>query len=482
MAGQRDIVIVGAGHAGLCLAAQLRRAGHRRITLLERGDRLGGTWRDNIYPGAACDTPAFSYCFSFAQKRDWSRKWAPQAEILGYLEQLADDHDLRRHIHTGVAVAGARRQGGRWRLRTSAGDIDADVLISAVGQLGRPRLPHFAGLADFAGSRFHSAAWPRGWDPAGRDVAVIGSAASAVQLVPAIAPRVRRLTVFQRSPNWILPMDNRAFRPWERALLERVPAAARLYRWYLYYAFEARYPVIRARPWAAGRATELALEHLTEQVADPELRRRLTPDYPIAAKRVLLSDDYYPALQQGNVRLVTEPIECFTRAGLVTRDGREHRVDAAIFATGFDATAFLAPMEISGEGGVTLAARWAAGASAYLGITVPGFPNLFLMYGPNTNLGHNSILFMLECQARYIVDCLRQMDRRGLRSIDVRAEVHARWLRAVERDLADTAWAQVDDSWYRHESGRITNNWPRSTLAYYFRTRRADMSDFIAAR
>ncbi len=475
-----EIVIVGAGHSGLCLGAQLRRAGFERFTILEKGDGLGGTWRDNVYPGAACDTPAFSYCFSFAQKTDWSKKWAPQEEILGYLHELADRHDLRRHIRTRAELRSARRVDGRWRLRTAAGEeLDADVLVSAVGQLGKPIIPPVPGRGEFAGVQFHSARWQRGWQPDGRDVAVIGSAASAVQLVPAIAPRVRSLRVFQRSPNWILPMDNRAFRGWEHALFARLPALARLYRWYIYLAFESRYPVIRGRPWASRRATELALEHLHEQVRDPALRRALTPDYPIAAKRVLLSDDYYPALQRSNVTLLTDPIECLRRGGVVTQRGREHAVDTIIWATGFDTTSFLAPMEIAGDHGARLGERWAGGASAYLGMTVPGFPNLFLMYGPNTNLGHNSILFMLECQANYIVDCLRQMQERGLRSIDVRPDVLERWLREIDRDLGDTAWARVTDSWYRlRGGGRITNNWPRSTISYFRDTRHADLRDY----
>jgi len=477
----REIVVVGAGHAGVCLGSRLLEAGYRRLTVLEKAGRPGGTWRDNVYPGAACDSPAFAYCFSFAQKTDWSRKWAPQEEILDYIDGCVDRAGLRPHIRCDSELASARwdAEARRWRLRTRAGDeLGADILISAVGQLNRPRLPAIPGLDRFAGARFHTAAWEPGWHPAGREVAVIGTAASAVQLVPAIAPLVRRLVVFQRSPNWLLARNDRRYAAWEHALLARAPAVARLYRWWLWLSYELRYPVIRGRPWASRRATELALDHLREQVADPALRRALTPDYPIAAKRVLLSDDYYPALQRDNVDLVTAPIERFTGDGVVTGDGALHRVDTAIFATGFDSTSFLAPMAITGAGGQQLAEVWADGAAAYLGITVAGFPNLFLMYGPGTNLGHNSILFMLECQARYIVDCLAAMDRHRLRSIEVRPEVQADYLAALDRDLADTAWAAVDHSWYRHPAGRITNNWPRSTVSYYWQTRRARLRDY----
>lgn len=473
------VLIVGAGHSGICLGVHLGRAGID-YTILERASSLGGTWRDNIYPGAACDSPAFAYCYSFEQKTDWSRKWAPQPEILAYQEHCARKYGVLDNIRFDTEVVSARYDASLtcWSVRTANGEtLTADILVSAVGQLSRPKQPDIEGLGDFHGPCFHSARWDTSAELDGKRVAVIGNAASAVQLVPAIAPKVKHLSVFQRSANWLFPKNDRVYSRWEQALYRRVTPLARLYRWWLWLMYELRYPVIRGKRFLSRRATDAAIEHLEEQVPDPQLRSQLVPDYPIAAKRVLISDDYYPALVRDNVELVTDPIDKVTRTGVITGGGREHHVDAIIMATGFDTTAFLAPMEITGTHG-TLDEAWSRGAEAYLGVSVAGFPNLFLMYGPNTNLGHNSIIFMIECQTRYIMDCLGKMRARGLRSIDVRADVQARYNQQIHADLDNTVWAQIDQSWYRLGGGRITNNWPRSTPAYWWRTRRAHLGDY----
>ncbi|HLK38003.1 MAG TPA: NAD(P)/FAD-dependent oxidoreductase [Polyangiaceae bacterium] len=470
-----EIAIIGGGFAGLCMGMLLKRAGIDRFTIFEKGSRLGGTWRDNAYPGAACDVPSLAYCFSFEPKVDWSRLWAPQREILSYIDDCAEKWDLQRHVRLGVEIAKAEFDGSaaRWRLQTATGEqISADVVVSAVGQLNRPSTPHVPGIEGFAGTTFHSARWPEGRSLEGERVAVVGNAASAVQIVPAIAPRVRSLHVFQRSANWLLPKNDRALSSIERSTFLAVPPAARLARWLTWSEQEARFPLIRKNWLMARVATWMATRHLEEQVADPVLRRQLTPDYAIGAKRILISDDYYPALQRPNVKLVTSPLERATRDGLVTRDGQSIAVDAIVFATGFDSTAFLAPMHVAGSHGRLLADAWRGGARGYLGISVAGFPNLFLLYGPNTNLGHNSILFMLECQSRYVVACLQEMTRRGLASMDVREDVQAEYDLGVQEALAKTVWCDVDRSWYRHASGRITNNWPHSTISYFMRTRR----------
>lgn len=477
----RAIAIIGSGHSGLCLGMKLKEAGFRDFTILEKADRIGGTWRDNTYPGAACDSPAFTYCFSFEQKTDWSRKWAPQEEILSYMERCVDARGLRPHIRTGTEVTSARfdDEARRWRIRTRAGEeLSADVLVSAVGQLSRPHVPAIPGLETFAGDLFHSARWDHGCELAGRDVAVVGNAASAVQIVPEIAPRVRRLRVFQRSANWLFPKNDRLYAAWEKALFGRVPGLARLYRWWLWLQHEIRLPVIHQQPHLTRWATRIAHEHLRAQVADPELRRALIPDYPIGGKRLLITDDYYPALQRENVELVTDPIDHLTPEALVTRSGSRHPAEVVILATGFEATRFLAPIEVAGRGGLSLAEAWRDGAEAYLGLTVAGFPNFFMMYGPNTNLGHNSILFMIECQTRYILDCLRQMDQRDLAALDLRPGRQDAYNKALRAELARTAWARVGRSWYRDERGRITQNWPGSTVRYWWRTRRADLGDY----
>jgi cation diffusion facilitator CzcD-associated flavoprotein CzcO len=470
--------IIGSGFSGLCVGIQLRKAGIDSFTIFEKGAGVGGTWRDNTYPGAACDTPAISYCFSFEPKSDWSRKWAEQPEILAYLESCASKYRLTDRIRLRTEIASARwdDRESECRVTTRGGEVLAfDVLVSAVGQLHRPAIPDLPGLADFGGAWFHSARWDHGCDLRGKDVAVVGNAASAVQLVPEIAKRARTMHVFQRSANWMIPKKDRRIGAREHALFTRFPALVHIARSWTWASYEIRVPVLRdgslLRPiaeWMAGR-------HLRAQIGDPHLRSQLVPDYPIGGKRILISDDYYPTLERPNVRLVRAGIERVTREALVTVDGRSHRSDVIVFATGFDTTSFLAPMAIEGDGGRLLSDAWRDGAEAYLGMSVAGFPNLFLTYGPNTNLGHNSIVFMIECQTRYIVDCLRQMQRRDLASVDVRADVMAEHNRRLQAELAGSVWARTGKTWYKNERGRITNNWPGSSLRYWWLTRRADL-------
>ncbi|HEY7863692.1 MAG TPA: NAD(P)/FAD-dependent oxidoreductase, partial [Thermoanaerobaculia bacterium] len=415
-AGPR-IAIIGSGFSGICLGIALGKAGFRRFTIFEKAGGLGGTWRDNTYPGAACDSPSFAYCFSFEQKTDWSRKWAPQPEILAYLEHCARKYDLLSHMRFGCEIASARFDDEKslWRLRTTAGEThEAEILVGATGQLNRPSTPEIPGLRDFQGAVFHSARWDHACDLAGKEVAVIGNAASAIQFVPEIAPLVRTLRIFQRSANWMVPKLDRPFTEREKARFTRHPWLARLYRWWIWLSFEIRWPVFRGNAFMSRQSRRIATEHVLSSVREEGLRKALIPDHPIGGKRILISDDYYPALERENVRVVTDPIERIAADAVVTRGGRLHPADVLILATGFESTSFLAPMRIEGSGGQSLADAWKDGAEAYLGISVAGFPNLFLMYGPNTNLGHNSIVFMIECQTGYIVDCLRRMRESGL--------------------------------------------------------------------
>ncbi len=472
------IAIIGAGFSGLCLAIQLQKAGFRNFTIFEKADRVGGTWRDNTYPGAACDSPSFAYCFSFEQKTDWSRKWALQPEILAYLEHCAHKYGLLPQIHFGSEIVFARFDAQRsvWRLRTRAGEeSEAEILVSGTGQLNRPYTPEIAGLEDFRGVSFHSARWNHACELADKDVAVIGNAASAIQFIPEIAPRVRNLTVYQRSANWMLPKLDRPFTQREQARFKRWPWLARLYRSWIWFAFELRWPMFRGNAYLSRQVRKFATRHLLAGVHDPELQETLIPDYPIGGKRILISDDYFPSLERANVHVVRDPIERVTDEGVITRGGNLKRADVLILATGFETTSFLAPMRIEGAVGQSLEDAWQDGAEAFRGISVAGFPNLFLMYGPNTNLGHNSIIFMIECQTTYIVDCLRQMRERGLAAIDVRRQAMSDFNAKLQRELAETVWARTDHSWYKTKSGRITNNWSGSTLRYWWETRRADL-------
>ncbi len=477
--GSRRIAIIGSGFAGLCLAIQLKKRGVDSFTIFEKAGRIGGTWRENTYPGACCDVPAFSYCFSFEQKTDWSRKWAPQSEILEYMESCARKYDLARHIRFNTEIAGARWDADEsvWRLKTAAGEeIVADVLVSGTGQLNRPAIPKIEGLENFKGVSFHSARWRHDVDLTDRNVAVVGNAASAIQFVPVIAPKVRKLSIFQRSANWMVPRGDRAYTEAEKERFARHRGLALAYRWFIYSLHEINWPIFRRVKFFVTRTQKMAEDYMRTTVKDPKLQESLMPDYPFGGKRMLISDDYFPALNRENVELVLSGIDHVTENAIVTKDGRAVPADVIILATGFQSTSFLAPMEIKGVGGRSLNDEWHGAARAYLGITVAGFPNLFLMYGPNTNLGHNSIIFMIECQTNYILGCLEQMDSRGLASIDLSRDVMESFDARVQRELKRTVWAATGKSWYKTEDGRITNNWSGSTIRYWWETRLADLS------
>lgn len=472
------VAIIGAGFSGLCLAIQLRKAGIHSFTILEKEERLGGTWRDNTYPGACCDVPSIFYCFSFEQRTDWPRKWSPQSEILDYMDHCAEKYGILPHIRFGAEVESARfdETGGTWHVRIRGGEeVEADVLVSGMGQLHKPYVPDLPGLGSFRGVRFHSARWRHDVDLSGQRVGVIGNAASAIQFVPQIAPQVERLVVFQRTPNWMIPRGDRPYGPREQRWLARVPGLAKLYRFWIWIRAELLlYPAVRGHRWSSRALERQALATMREHIRDPEMRQALTPDYPVCGKRVLISDDYYPALTRANVELETGGIERITEDGVLCRDGRHHPLDVLVLATGFDTTHFVEPVKIEGREGRRLQEAWKDGAEAYLGLTVAGFPNFFLMYGPNTNLGHNSIIFMIECQSRYILACLERLRREGIGQMDLRPEVMAAYNRRLQRDLAGTAWDRTARSWYKNEAGRITNNWPHSTFRYWRETRKVD--------
>ena len=475
------IAILGAGAGGLCMGARLKQAGIDSFTIYEKSDGVGGTWRHNTYPGCACDAPSHFYSFSFAPWSEWDRLFAAQPQILEYFEWVADQFGLRSHLRTNCAVVDARldQDDGVWRLRTEHGDdIEADIVVSGLGQLDVPFVPDFAGRDTFVGTAFHSARWNHDHDLAGEQVAVVGSAASAVQFVGQIAKTVEHLTVFQRSPNYVNPKPDIVYSDTVKRLFRRVGLLRRAHRAQIWWFLERNW-------WAFKPGTKRALkmeaafhDYLASQVADVELRAKLTPDYPIGCKRILIQNDYLSTIASDGVTLVTEPIERVTTDGITTADGTHRRFDTIIYATGFETTSFLKDLEVVGRKCESIHDVWRQGAEAYLGLAVPGFPNFFLLYGPNTNLGHNSIIFMIECQVRYIMRVIDAWRTEGQPLLDVSSSAMERYEQEIERAMRDMVWATGCSSWYKNDAGKVTNNWPRTTTGYWLRTRRDDLSAF----
>jgi cation diffusion facilitator CzcD-associated flavoprotein CzcO len=485
MKKQLDIAIFGAGVSGLCTAIQLKKAGIDSFTIFEKSHAVGGTWNDNTYPGASCDVPSHLYSFSFEPNPDWSRAFSPQPEIQRYLLGCAEKYGILPHIRFGTEVASATfdESSSKWRIRTTAGEeILADAIVSGMGQLNRPHLPDIPGLADFEGTSFHSARWNHDCDFTGKEVAVIGNGASAIQFIPEIAKTAAKVAIYQRSANWIIPRNDRAFASAERERFRRNPWLVRALRSFIWFMLEIRFFAFIRESWFSKRMTKIATDYLHEVIQDAALRAKLTPDYAIGCKRILISDDYYQALVRPNVEVVTEPIARIERDGVATADGRRRRADVLIHATGFETTTFLAPLVIEGRRGQKLDHLWRDGAEGYLGICVPGFPNFFMLYGPNTNLGHNSIIFMIECQVNYVVRCLQELARRSARFMDVRSDVTERFNVDLQRKLAKTAWVAGCASWYKTDSGKVVNNWSGFTTDYWLRTRRPRAADFSFVR
>ena len=471
-----SVVIVGAGFGGIAAAIELMRHGFRDITILEKAPEPGGTWFHNTYPGAACDVPSHFYSFSFAQRRDWQRLCPLQPEVLGYLHEVAREHGVEPLIVPDSHVTACAWQDGSWAVTTKAGARhEADAIVLATGQLHQPARPRLEG--EFAGHSFHSAEWDHGYDLRGKRVAVIGTGASAVQFVPEVAERAAHLTVFQRTGNWFLPRRNRPYPRAYAELIARVPAVQRLRRWFWFHYLELLTASIR-HPRTVGRliGTWSYLFMRSQLRSDPELREKVWPRYTFGCKRVLLSSYFLPTLKRDDVELVTEPVARLRPEGVETTDGRVHEVDCIIYGTGFRTTDFMFPMEITGARGRRLADVWAGGPHAHLGITVPGFPSMFVMYGPNTNTSGGSIITYLEAQAAYIRQAL-ELQRDRAAALDVKRAVEAVSDRAVQARFAGTAWLACD-SWYRDESGRIVTNWPGYMREYIEQTSRLDPDDF----
>ncbi|HXD53479.1 MAG TPA: NAD(P)/FAD-dependent oxidoreductase [Solirubrobacteraceae bacterium] len=474
------VLVVGAGFGGIAAAIELRRHGIEDVTILERGEDLGGTWYFNTYPGAACDVPSHLYSYSYAQRRDWTRLCSPQQEIYDYIHEVARNEGVDRLVRTGRTVTACSwdEQAAVWSVETSEGErYEAEALVLATGQLHQPHVPNVQGAAEFAGHSFHSAEWDHDYDLAGKRVGVVGSGASAVQFVPEIAPRVARMTVFQRTGNWFLPRKNRPYPALVRKAFERIPKLQDFRRRFVFEYGESLTFLIR-HPHTAGRIGALrSAAFMRSQLKDPALRAKAWPHYTFGCKRVLFSSQFLPALERPNVELETAHVEAIVPEGIRTADGRVHELDCIIWATGFRTNDFMFPMAITGRGGRSLEDAWAGGAHAHLGICVPSFPNMFVMYGPNTNTSGGSIIFYLETQAAYLRQAIEQLAARGAAAIEVRPEVESASDHAVQHRFAGTAWTECD-SWYRDAQGRIVANWPGYMREYAAQTARLDAGQF----
>jgi cation diffusion facilitator CzcD-associated flavoprotein CzcO len=476
-----DVVIVGAGFGGLGAAIRLAQEGTHDFVVLERGSDVGGTWSANTYPGCQCDVPSNLYSFSFAPKPDWSHSYPEQPQILAYLRDCVRRFGIGDRIRLNCEMLGATwaAEERRWRIETSDGELSARLLVAAPGLLSEPTMPLIPGLESFRGHVFHSAAWDHEHELTGERVALFGTGATAVQIAPRIQPQVERMHVFQRTPPWVLPHADRVISPWLRRAYRVVPGLQRLARAGVYALRELLVVGMAYEPRLLKLVELVCLAHMRRQVPDPELRRQLTPRYSAGCKRTLLSNDWYPTLTAPNVELVSAPIAKITEHGVLTQDGTEREVDTLICATGFSPTDPPIARRLVGRDGRTLSDVWAGSPHAYLGTTVVGFPNLFLLYGPNLNLGHSSIVYMLEAQIHYVLEALRTMRERGADTLEVREEAEARWNSYVQQRLQRSVWNTGGcASWYLDANGRNSVQWPDFTFNFRRRVDRFHADDY----
>jgi cation diffusion facilitator CzcD-associated flavoprotein CzcO len=466
------VAVVGGGFGGVGAATMLKRAGYDDVTVFERGERIGGVWHHNTYPGAACDIPSHLYEFSFAPNPRWSRRYAPQAEIQTYLEDTARRYGVLERIRTSTEVQNAAWDEQRrvWRIETSAGPHEAEVLLTACGQLSVPTVPPLPGLDDFAGPAFHTARWRHDVDLVGKRVAVIGTGCSAIQVVPAIQPDVAQVDVYQRSPGWTFPKMDFPYSERTQRMFERFPVLQRLDRQSVFLFQELAAAGMTKHRWLLKLFKRISQRRIDKAITDPELRRKVTPTDEIGCKRIMLTDEWYPTLTEPNVELIADRIAEVTPGGIRTQSGAERPADAIVLATGFATHGFVAPMEIAGAGGRRLADEWAEVPRAYLGLSVPGFPNLFLLYGPNTNGGSGSVVNTIECGVNHVIAALDQLDRADARRIEVRRQAAEAFDRELRTALAGTVWHSGCTNWYVDENGHDPNQWPWTWTVYRRRT------------
>ena len=475
------IAIIGSGFAGIGTAIRLLQRSIHDFVILERAAALGGTWRDNSYPGCACDVPSHLYSLSFALNPEWSRTFSPQREIWEYLRRIAKEQGVLPHVRYQHEVLGAEwdREAQRWQIETTQGGYSASMLVVAAGPLSDPAVPALPGLASFEGTTFHSARWDHNYDLTGKRVAVIGTGASAIQFVPQIQPTVAALHLFQRTAPWILPREDRAIDEWERRLYRRSPTLQRLMRGWQYVGREMLF--FPFRHLGVARLVEhMALRHLDATITDPALRSKLVPNYRIGCKRILVSDDYLPSLTRPNVEVVSAGITEIRPQAIRSGDGVERPTDAIILATGFRPTDPPLAPHVRGRDGRSLAECWAGSPTAYVGMTMSTFPNLFFLLGPNTGLGHTSVLIMIEAQIEHLMRAIDLMERRGASTVEPRVEAKAAYVADIDRRMQGTVWtAGGCRSWYLDATGRNSSLWPDGTWSYRRRAARLDERDYI---
>jgi cation diffusion facilitator CzcD-associated flavoprotein CzcO len=480
------IAIIGAGFAGIGTAIQLKKAGIHSFTIFERADEIGGTWRDNTYPGAACDVPSHAYSLSFEQNPGWTHRYSPSEEIQNYLLGIVDKWQLRSHLRLGTEIVGARfdETQGAWTLTTDKGDtVTARVVVSGVGGLVDPALPDIKGLQSFGGELFHTARWNHDYELTGKRVGVIGTGASAVQVVPSIAPQVERLAVFQRTPAWVVPKRDKRYSEHARRLYARFPFLLHASRFLQYLSSEIWGPMIFLdAPRLSAVGERLSMAHLRAQVKDPVLREKLTPHFQFGCKRILVSDDYWASFERENVDLVTDPIEEIVPEGIRTADGELHELDVLVLATGFALGLASAPFPITGRGGRTLDQIWADGAVAYKGMTVSGFPNWFILMGPNTGPGHTSVLVYTEAQIAHALGAIQKLRREGHKWVDIRQSVQDHYNAGIQGRMKYMVWSTGCHSWYLSNDGSNHSLYPGFAAEYAVRARHFDPGDYEIAR
>jgi cation diffusion facilitator CzcD-associated flavoprotein CzcO len=479
-----DILIIGSGFSGIGLGVKLREAGFDSFAILERGPDVGGTWRINNYPGCACDVPSHLYSFSFEKNPEWSRMYPTQVEIWDYLKAVTDEHGLRPSMHFDSEVREAVFDEGerRWRVTTDAGDVfSSRLVISCMGGLSRPQIPKIPGLDRFRGPMFHSATWDHSAQVEGARVGVVGTGASAIQFVPRIVPRVAKLSLFQRTPPWILPKPDRPIHAWERALFRHVPGYMWAFRNWLYWRQEIFGIGYTLKPEYLKFAEKIALRYLERAVPDPIIRAKLTPAYRIGCKRVLLSNDYLQSLSQPNVEVITEAVTEVREESVITADGNERGVDVLVMGTGFRTLDFTSPVRFVGPGGVELNEVWRTQPQAYLGVATAGFPNLFFITGPNSRVANNSIIFMIEAQIRYVIECLEHIRDTDAATMSVRPEAQQRFNAGLAERASRTVFATGCKSWYLDETGRSPVLWPGFSSEYWWKSRKVRTADFVLA-
>ena len=479
-----SVGIIGAGPGGLALAIFLKKAGFHDFTLFDREDGVGGTWRINTYPGLACDVKSHLYSYSFDLNPNWSRLWAGQPEILAYFERCAQRYQLDSHLRLNTEISAARwdAEAGDWVLTTSEGERHRfDIVVSAIGLFTQPVLPDLIAEEAFSGTVMHTAHWDHDVELDGARIAVLGTGSTASQVVPELAKVADKVYSVQRSPTWVLPKPDRPYTRRERWMFAHVPLAKKIYRTRLWWRSESNIAVIENGSDKTQEFKAIALRLLESAVQDEQLRARLTPDHPMGCKRLVFSPDFIQTLTRPNVEVVSSPARALRSRSLVTEDGRELDVDVVVCATGYAAVDYLGQIEVTGEGGMSLHDTWKEGAFAYLGMTVPGFPNFFMLYGPNTNVGSNSVIFVLEAQARYVVRALKHLRRKRKSYVAVRPGTMAAFLADIDRWMQGTVWLTRCSSYFRAPNGRVVTQWPRSARAFWAMTRRFRPADYTFA-